>query len=52
MGEYVKAISFIERAIDIAQTSLPTDHPTLQLYKDNLDSLKQTYKRSLLSIQQ
>jgi hypothetical protein len=40
MGQYSKARSFYQRAIDIGQHSLPINHPDLQRYKDNLELVK------------
>jgi hypothetical protein len=40
MGEYSKARSFYERAVDIAQQSLPANHPNLRMCRNNLDIVK------------
>jgi hypothetical protein len=40
MGNYSKAHSCYERAVDIGQHSLPTDHPHLELYRKKLGLLK------------
>ncbi len=34
MGDYSKALSFAERALEIAQRSLPSNHPDLQWHID------------------
>jgi hypothetical protein len=38
--EYSKALPFYERAVDIGQRSLPSNHPELQRWKNNLDRVK------------
>jgi hypothetical protein len=30
IGEYSKALSYLERALDILQSSLPPNHPTIK----------------------
>jgi tetratricopeptide (TPR) repeat protein len=40
MNDYSKARPFYERAVDIAQQSLPSNHPHLQYWKENLDRVK------------
>jgi hypothetical protein len=40
MGEYWKALSFSEYAVDIGQRSLPINHPDLLLAKENLENIK------------
>ena len=42
MKDYPKALAYHEHALDIAQRSLYSAHPSLQLYKDNFQSLKDT----------
>jgi tetratricopeptide (TPR) repeat protein len=40
MGQYSKALSFYRRAVEIGQQSLPSNHPHLQLYRENLERAK------------
>jgi hypothetical protein len=40
MGDYPKARSYFERAVDIGQQSLPSNHPTLQQRRKNLELVK------------
>ena len=40
MGKHSKALPFCQLAVDIAQRSLPSNHPHLQLYKNNLEDVK------------
>jgi hypothetical protein len=40
MGNYSKARPYFERALDIGQQSLPTNHPDLQLYREHLEAVK------------
>ncbi len=40
MNNYSKACSFYERAVDIAQHSLPSDHPNLQKWREHLEKVK------------
>jgi Tfp pilus assembly protein PilF len=40
MGEYSTALSYYENALNIGQRSLPAHHPNLQLYKKNVERLK------------
>ncbi len=40
MGGYSKARSFGERALEIGQQSLPSNHSHLQIYRDNLEDIK------------
>jgi hypothetical protein len=40
MGEYSKAFSFAERAVDIEKHALPANHPSLEFYKKYLEVLK------------
>jgi len=40
VGNYSKAYSLYERAVEIGQQSLPSHHPHLQRYRENLDRLK------------
>jgi hypothetical protein len=40
MRDYSKAHSFYERAVKIAQQSLPSNHPNLQRWRNNLDKVK------------
>jgi hypothetical protein len=39
MQKYSKARSFLERAVEIAQKSMP-NHRDLQIYLENLESVK------------
>ncbi len=41
MGEYSKALSFYERAVDVAEQPSSTKHPFLQTCRENLDVTKQ-----------
>ncbi|CAF2126843.1 unnamed protein product [Rotaria magnacalcarata] len=38
--EYPKAVSYCERALEILTKSLSANHPRIQLYKNNLESVK------------
>ncbi|CAF3096501.1 unnamed protein product [Rotaria socialis] len=38
--EYPKAVSYCERALEILTNSLSENHPRIQLYKNNLESVK------------
>jgi tetratricopeptide (TPR) repeat protein len=40
MGDYTKALPFYEHALVIGQRSLPADHPRVQLWKKNLENVK------------
>jgi len=40
MDQYPKALSFYRRAVEIGQQSLPSNHPHLQLYRENLEKAK------------
>jgi hypothetical protein len=40
MGEYSKARSFFERAVDIGQQSLPANDSQLQKWKRNFEKVK------------
>jgi hypothetical protein len=40
MGDYSKAGSFYERALDIGQKSLPSNHLTVKQRENNLDRVK------------
>ena len=40
MGNYSKALPFYERALDIQQHSLPSDHPDLQDVKKSIEIVK------------
>ena len=40
MGEYSKARSFYERAVNIGQQSLPSNHPNLKNDRNNLEDIK------------
>jgi hypothetical protein len=40
MGNYSKARSCMERAVNIGQQSLPPNHPHLQRYRNILDRIK------------
>ena len=48
MGEYSKARSFYKRAVNIAQQSLPSNHPDLQRYRNNLDRYKKEIVMTIL----
>ena len=41
MGEYSKALSFMDRALKIRQYSLPPSHPDIQASLKWIDALKQ-----------
>jgi tetratricopeptide (TPR) repeat protein len=47
MADYPKALVYHEHAVDVAQRSLYSTHPSLQLYKDNFESLKQALNQNL-----
>jgi tetratricopeptide (TPR) repeat protein len=40
MEDYLKALAYHEQAFETGQRSLNTNHPDLQLYKDNLEFVK------------
>jgi hypothetical protein len=40
IGEYTKAISLYERTINIAQRSLPENHPNLQAIRKSIERVK------------
>ncbi|CAF4113111.1 unnamed protein product, partial [Adineta steineri] len=40
MGNYSKAHSFFERAVQNGQQSLPKNHPNLQQWRRNLENIK------------
>ncbi len=40
MGNYLKARSLYERVVNIAEQSLPVNHPNLQKWKNNLNEVK------------
>ncbi len=40
MGEYSKALSYYERALDIGQHSLPANHPNLQIFRESIEIVK------------
>ncbi len=40
MGEYSKALSYFERALDIWQRSLPPNHPDLKDVKESIEIVK------------
>ena len=40
MGEYSKALSYFERALDIRQRSLPLNHPDLKDVKQWIEEVK------------
>jgi hypothetical protein len=40
MGDYRRALSFYERAVDTGERSLPENHPCCELWKENLESVK------------
>ncbi|CAF4125073.1 unnamed protein product, partial [Adineta steineri] len=37
---YAKAHSFYGRAVQIAQQALPSNHPTIQQWRKNLENIK------------
>jgi len=41
MDDYMNTFTFIERAVDIGERSLPANHPNLQSYKAVLEMIKQ-----------
>jgi Tfp pilus assembly protein PilF len=41
MGKYSNALSFYERALHIAQSSFPANHPLIRQYCEKLNSLKE-----------
>jgi hypothetical protein len=40
MGEYSKALSYLERALDIQQRSLPANHPSIKNVKEGIEIVK------------
>jgi tetratricopeptide (TPR) repeat protein len=44
MNDYSKALSFFERVVNTGQRSLLKNHSLLQLYKENLESVKRNCK--------
>ncbi|CAF1565604.1 unnamed protein product [Rotaria magnacalcarata] len=40
IGEYEKAISFLKRAVDIGQSILSPSHPGIELWRRNLETVK------------
>ncbi|CAF4779303.1 unnamed protein product, partial [Rotaria sp. Silwood2] len=40
MDEYLKALSFCERAVALGQRSLSPNDPNLQAFRNNLDCVK------------
>ncbi len=44
MGEYSKALSYYERALNICQCSLPPSHPHLQSVRKSIDIIKRNCK--------
>jgi len=40
MANYSKALAFYERAVDIAEKSLPSNDSDFKMYKNNLDRMK------------
>jgi len=41
IGDHSRAVEYCERALKILEHSLPSDHPEIQLYKANLESVKE-----------
>jgi Tetratricopeptide repeat len=40
MGEYSKALSYLERALDIWQRSLPPNHPNTKNVREDIEIVK------------
>jgi hypothetical protein len=40
LSDYSKASSFYERAVDIGQHSLPSDHSMMQQWRNKLENVK------------
>ncbi len=40
MGDYRKALSYYERALDIWQRALPADHPNIKNVKKSIEIVK------------
>ena len=52
MGEYSKALSYYEKALEIQQQSLPPNHPDLAEFYNNIGSVYDSmgeYSKALLS---
>ena len=45
MEDYTNALFYCESSVEIAQRSLPQDHPDLQVYRESLDVLKKEIVR-------
>ena len=43
MGDHVKARSFFERAVGIAQQSLLSDHPNVKKCRNDLDRIRKKF---------
>jgi tetratricopeptide (TPR) repeat protein len=41
IGDHSRAVEYCERALKMLEYSLPSDHPEIQLYKANLESVKE-----------
>jgi len=44
MGEYSKALPYLERAFDIWQRSLPPNHPSIEDVKQSIEIVKKKCK--------
>ncbi len=40
MGDYRKALSYFERALDICQRSLPANHPDIKDTRESIEIVK------------